>query len=47
MGTILIDQNDNWGSGRKWMDMQEYLAWRAEDKEKNGKENTCGEGVAS
>lgn len=32
MGAILIDQNDNWSSGRKWLDMQEYLAWREEEK---------------
>lgn len=47
MGAILIDQNDNWCSGRKWLDMQEYLTWRAKEIKKEENKDISGDDVAS
>lgn len=47
MGAILIDLNDNWSSGRKWLNMQEYLTWRTEEKKKGEKEDAFEEHLSA
>ena len=37
LGTLLMEQDEKWASGRKYLDMEEYLSWR---KNNNVSDNT-------
>ena len=32
LGTLLMEQDEKWASGRKYLDMEEYLSWRKNNK---------------
>ncbi len=38
IGAILIDLNDTWSTGRKWLDMQDYYEAKAKDSAKQAEE---------
>ena len=37
LGALLMEQDEKWASGRKYLDMEEYLSWR---KNNNVSDNT-------